>query len=151
MFSAQRNFTRESAVPGIKCFPARDFFIQIFLRRPQAGQIMLGSATGIARHSGDAVKIVGKFLLWVLAYAVGAALIVALFARRPSPPTTTPEPAAQAEAPASTPAANDAPASEDAAAPTSDSAPAAVAAPPEPTGRERSQPRRVKSLRIPSN
>jgi|688.fasta_scaffold569476_2 hypothetical protein len=151
MFSAQRNFTRESAVPGIKCFPARDFFIQIFLRRPQAGQIMLGSATGIARHSGDAVKIVGKFLLWILAYAVGAALIVALFARRPSPPATTPEPAAQSEAPASTPAANDAPASEDVAAPTSDSAPAAVAAPPEPTGRERSQPRRVKSLRIPSN
>jgi hypothetical protein len=131
--------------------PDAGFFIQIFLRRPQAGQIMLGSATGIARHSGDAVKIVGKFLLWVLAYAVGAALIVALFARRPSPPATTPEPAAQAEAPASTPAANDAPASEDAAAPTPDSAPAAVAAPPEPTGRERSQPRRVKSLRIPSN
>jgi hypothetical protein len=151
MFSAQRNFTRESAVPGIKCFPARDFFIQIFLRRPQAGQIMLGSATGIARHSGDAVKIVGKFLLWILAYAVGAALIVALFARRPSPPATTPEPAAQSEAPASTPAANDAPASEHVAAPTSDSAPAAVAAPPEPTRRERSQPRRVKSLRIPSN
>ena len=131
--------------------PDAGFFIQIFLRRPQAGQIMLGSATGIARHSGDAVKIVGKFLLWVLAYAVGAALIVALFARRPSPPATTPEPAAQSEAPASTPAANDAPASEDAAAPTPDSAPAAVAAPSEPTGRERSQPRRVKSLRIPSN
>ena len=112
---------------------------------------MLGSATGIARHSGDAVKIVGKFLLWVLAYAVGAALIVALFARRPSPPATTPEPAAQSEAPAATPAANDAPASEDAATPPPDSAPAPVAAPSEPTGRERSQPRRVKSLRIPSN
>ncbi len=102
---------------------------------------MLGSATGIARHSGDAVKIVGKFLLWVLAYAVGAALIVALFARRPSPPATTPEPAAQSEAPAS----------EDAATPPPESAPAPVAAPSEPTGRERSQPRRVKSLRIPSN
>ncbi len=131
--------------------PGAGFFIQIFLRRPQAGQIMLGSATGIARHSGDAVKIVGKFLLWVLAYAVGAALIVALFARRPSPPATTPEPAAQSEAPASTPAANDAPPSEDAATPPPESAPAPVAAPSEPTGRERSQPRRVKSLRIPSN
>ena len=121
--------------------PDAGFFIQIFLRRPQAGQIMLGSATGIARHSGDAVKIVGKFLLWVLAYAVGAALIVALFARRPSPPATTPEPAAQSEAPAS----------EDAATPPPESAPGPLAAPSEPTGRERSQPRRVKSLRIPSN
>ena len=121
--------------------PGAGFFIQIFLRRPQAGQIMLGSATGIARHSGDAVKIVGKFLLWVLAYAVGAALIVALFARRPSPPATTPEPAAQSEAPAS----------EDAATPPPESAPGPLAAPSEPTGRERSQPRRVKSLRIPSN
>ena len=121
--------------------PGAGFFIQIFLRRPQAGQIMLGSATGIARHSGDAVKIVGKFLLWVLAYAVGAALIVALFARRPSPPATTPEPAAQSEAPAS----------EDAATSPPESAPGPLAAPSEPTGRERSQPRRVKSLRIPSN
>ena len=121
--------------------PDAGFFIQIFLRRPQAGQIMLGSATGIVRHSGDAVKIVGKFLLWVLAYAVGAALIVALFARRPSPPATTPEPAAQSEAPAS----------EDAATPPPESAPGPLAAPSEPTGRERSQPRRVKSLRIPSN
>ena len=121
--------------------PDAGFFIQIFLRRPQAGQIMLGSATGIARHSGDAVKIVGKFLLWVLAYAVGAALIVALFARRPSPPATTPEPAAQSEAPAS----------EDAATSPPESAPGPLPAPSEPTGRERSQPRRVKSLRIPSN
>lgn len=111
---------------------------------------MLASEKGVARHSGDAVKIVGKFLLWVLAYAVGAALILALFVRRPSPPSAIPEPAAQAAAPVSTAPASAPPASGDAAA-TPDAAPAPPDAPPETIGHERSQPRRVKSLRIPSN
>lgn len=126
-------------------------FLQNFLSRPQAGQNMLASETGVARHSGDAVKIVGKFLLWVLAYAVGAALILALFVRRPSPPSAIPEPAAQAVAPVSTAPASAPPASGDAAVTTPDAAPAPPDAPPETIGHERSQPRRVKSLRIPSN
>jgi hypothetical protein len=109
---------------------------------------MLELPTGIARRPGDAVKVIGKFLLWVLAYAMGAGLIFVL-SRRPAPPPHMPEPAPPAEAPADSPDASE-PAAPNEPAPPRDEA----VAPPAPVANETSPssppPRRVKAIRIPS-
>jgi len=118
---------------------------------------MIESAARIARRRGDVVKIFGKFLLWVLAYALGAALIF-FVARRPAPPVNPPEPAPQAEAPAESsradePAGGETLPPEPAAAEpatTREEASAPPAPAPDAALQPSSPPRRVKAVRIPT-
>jgi len=114
------------------------------------------------------VKLFGKFLLWVLAYALGAALIVFFLARRPAPPTNLPQPEPRAEAPAESSGA-EAPSTVDPSPETptpgessrteksteESTAPRQEASDPPPPApemipRPSTPPRRVKTLRIPS-
>ena len=114
---------------------------------------MLGYGPGITRRVRDAVKIVGKFLLWALAYAAGAALIFFL-ARRPEPPVTTPATDPVSMAPAATSSANQSPANEtspsesEASTPRDETA-GPPALPSDETINPAIPPRRVKSIRIP--
>jgi hypothetical protein len=109
---------------------------------------MLGSAPGITRGAGKAVKLIGKFLLWTLAYAMGAALIFFL-ARRAEPPVTQPATTPVVAAPTAATSAAE-PSVTEAGPPREDQEAAAPPAlPQEATINPSSPPRRVKSIRIP--
>ena len=94
------------------------------------------------------MKVIGKFLMWALAYAMGAALIFFL-AQSPAPPINIAKPAPVAEAPPAQsvapkptePGETTPPLAEEAAPPAP--APDAMSTP-------ASTPRRVKAVRIPS-
>ncbi len=92
------------------------------------------------------MKLIGKFLIWVMAYAIGAALIFFL-ARRPAPPINTPAPVS--EAPVDPSLAN-APAPPDEPAPPGEEATASPTPAADTTAQTSPPPRRVKSIRIPT-
>lgn len=94
------------------------------------------------------MKAIGKFLMWALAYAMGAALIFFL-APSPAPSINIPKPAPVAEAPPAPSVANQPTAPDETQPPRGEEA-APPATAPDTTAKPPSTPRRVKAIRIPS-
>ena len=94
------------------------------------------------------MKIIGKFLLWTLAYAMGAALIFFL-ARPAGPPTTHPATTPVVAAPTEATSASEPSATDSATPGEEQEAAVPPALPREATINPSSPPRRVKSIRIP--